>query len=234
MARGAERFGDPEALSHNLNGQKLGRKGRVTRERILAATAELLAGPRETPISLSAVARQASLGMTSLYNYFTDFTELLLAVLEPVMESAEQAYLEQLRRRWPDGELAAHCSAFVFAYHAFWSRNARLLHLRNAMSEERDHRMMMHRVNSTQPIIHLLVEQMGGDPTAPRSPEYALATMLMIGIERSVTVATNEELPWLLVQDIQHDATHFLHPGARLLELAIRDVRERNGTADAS
>jgi len=72
-------------LSHNLNGQRLGRKGRDTRARILAATNELLAGPIDTPISLSAVARQASLGMTSLYQYFTDLTELLLALLEPLM-----------------------------------------------------------------------------------------------------------------------------------------------------
>ena len=232
MARSAARLDEADGLSHNLAGQKLGRKGRVTRERILAATAELLAGPRDVAISMSAVARQASLGLTSLYNYFTDLTELLLALLEPVMESAEEAFLDQLRRRWPDAELGVRCSTFVFAYHAFWSRNARLLHLRNSMSDHHDQRMMMHRVNSTQPIIHLLVEQMGGDPTAPRSPEYAMATMLMIGIERSVTVATNEELPWLLAQDIHHDATHFLHPGARLLELAIRDVRARNGTAD--
>src|SRR5688500_16342358 len=103
MTRPAARL--EEAVSHNLNGQKLGRKGRVTRERILAATAELLAGPRDAPISLSAVARQASLGMTSLYNYFSDFTELLLALLEPVMESAEDAYLAQLREPWSDDEL---------------------------------------------------------------------------------------------------------------------------------
>jgi AcrR family transcriptional regulator len=232
VARSARRLDEADGLSHNLAGQKLGRKGRVTRERILASATELLAGPRDVAISMSAVARQASLGLTALYNYFTDLTELLLALLEPVMESAEEVYLAPLRQRWPDSELGQRCSAWVFAYHAFWSRNARLLHLRNAMSDHPDRRMMMHRVNSTQPIIHLLVDQMGGDRNAPRSPEFAMATMLMIGIERAVTVATNEELPWLLAQDIQHDAAHFLHPGARLLELAIRDVRARNGTAD--
>ena len=53
------------ALSHNLLGQRLGRKGRDTRERILAATARLLLGPADNVISLSAVAREASLGMTT-------------------------------------------------------------------------------------------------------------------------------------------------------------------------
>src|SRR4051812_7547086 len=75
--------------SHNLNGQRLGRKGRLTRDRILVAANELLATPTDVPFSLSAVARQASLGMTSLYLYFTDLTELLLAILEPLMDEAE-------------------------------------------------------------------------------------------------------------------------------------------------
>src|SRR3546814_11955977 len=57
-------------VSHNLNGQKLGRKGRITRERILAAAIELIDSPEEA-VTLSAVARRASLGMTTLYNYFT-------------------------------------------------------------------------------------------------------------------------------------------------------------------
>ena len=41
---------DEGPLSHNLQGQRLGRKGRGTRERILAATERLLAGPPDTPI----------------------------------------------------------------------------------------------------------------------------------------------------------------------------------------
>ena len=70
---------EQDSLSHNLLGQRLGRKGRDTRERILAATQRLLDGPIDAPISLSAVAREASLGMTTLYLYFSDLTELLLA-----------------------------------------------------------------------------------------------------------------------------------------------------------
>jgi hypothetical protein len=47
----------------------------------------------------------------------------------------------------------------------------------------------------------------------------------MIGIERAVTIATDRELPILIAQDIQHDSDHFLRPCARLMELAIRDMR---------
>lgn len=213
-----------DSISHNLNGQKLGRKGRVTRERILTATAELLAGPEATPISLSAVARQASLGMTSLYNYFTDLTELLLAVLEPVMNTAEQTYLGVLREHWADDDIGARCVVFLRAYHDFWKQHSRLLHLRNSLADNRDERMMEHRVRSSQPVIRLIVEQMGGNPRAAHSPATGLATVAMIGLERSVTVATDTGLTGVLGSE-RPASDHYLVPAARLLELAIRDAR---------
>jgi len=217
---------DDSDISHNLNGQRLGRKGRDTRERILIATTRLLyCNPREAPISMSAVAREASLGMTSLYNYFKDLSELLSALLEGVMLAAEDAYLAPLRQRWDDGELAERCYQFVEGYQNFWQTHSRLLHLRNAMSDQSDKVMIRHRIKASQPIIGLIVEQMGGDPHAPRSRIYATAMVLMIGIERSITISTDNDLPIKMAQDIQHDDAHFLRPCARLMEMAIRDMR---------
>jgi hypothetical protein len=40
-----------------------------------------------------------------------------------------------------------------------------------------------------------------------------------------MTIATDRELPALMAQDIQHDPDHFLRPCARLMEMAIRDMR---------
>lgn len=216
-------------VSHNLNGQKLGRKGRVTRERILAATAELLASPEAVPISLSAVARQASLGMTSLYNYFGDLTELLLAVLEPVMATAEDAFLGRLREHWSDDELDTRCLDFLRAYHDFWARHSRLLHLRNSMADNRDERLLLSRINSSRPGIALMVAQMGGDPHDPDSPVLDMATVVMIGVERTVTVSTDMQLADLIGPARHKDAEQSLIAGARLMEIAIRDTRRRLG-----
>ncbi len=210
------------SVSHNLNGQKLGKKGRVTRERILAAAIELIDSPDE-PVTLSSVARRASLGMTSLYNYFTDLTELLLAVLEPVMATSESAYLHLLRERWPDEELFDCCYRFVRAYHDFWLRHSRLLHMRNALSDQRDARMLSHRIDTTRPIISLLVSQMGME-TPLDGADTSMATMVMIGVERSITIATDPDLRREVgMEGVSPD--RFLVPGARLMELAIRDGR---------
>lgn len=210
-------------VSHNLCGQKLGRKGRSTRERILTAAIELIETP-DQPFTLGAVACRASLGMTSLYNYFTDFTELLLAILEPVMATAEGAYLATLRERWPDDQLYDHCYTFVRSYHGFWLRHSRLLHMRNALADQQDPRMMNHRIKSTQAIIELLAQQMGRSTLSP-GPDTSMATMVMIGIERSITLVTDRELRNLVQMGPEISEDRYLVPGARLMEFAIRDGR---------
>lgn len=217
----------PSDVSHNLNGQRLGRKGRGTRDRILTACAELLADPEEAQISMSAVARRASLGMTSLYNYFSDLTELLLAMLEPVMATAEESFVAILRERWPDASLGERCYAFMRGYHGFWSRHSRLLHLRNTMADNHDERLLIQRVRSTQPLIGLFAAQMDGDGGDMDAPVRGMATVMMTGIERTVTVATDAKLMGLFGDARWRDEDHYLVPEARLMELVIRDMRDR-------
>jgi len=217
--------GAGKGVSYNLNGQKLGRKGRDTRERILAATVELLAGAEDEPITMSAVARKASLGMTSLYNYFTDFTELLLAVLEPVQVESETAFVAMLRERWADEDLENRCHAFMLAYHDFWARHSRLLHLRNSMADNRDERIMLQRVRSTMPLIDLFAIQMDGDPSVRAHPAMGMATVLWTGIERTVTMATDVIVTNLLGRERRREPEFYLVPEARLMELVIRDTR---------
>lgn len=216
------------SLSHNLYGQRLGRKGRDTRDRIIAGAQAILARPEPVQITLSAVAREASLGMTTLYLYFSDLTELLLAVLEPVMASAEEAYLDQIRTRWPDETLGEHCSAFMVAYRDFWLQHARILHLRNAMADQHDQRMMHYRVDSARTLIDMVAQQMDSDPADPWSQGYDMATALMTGIERVVTVASDIHMQGLKGARSDRDEidARRLQAVSRLLELGIRDVRE--------
>lgn len=212
-------------LVHNLNGQRLGRKGRDTRDRIIAATQELLSGPQTEPISLSAVARKVPLGMSSLYLYFTDLTELLIAVLEPAMATAEDAFIARLRARWPDETLGQHCLDFMTAYYDFWERHSSILHLRNQMADRKDIRMMHERVRVAQPVIRQFVEQMDHDPNVPRTAAYGMASVLYTGIERVVTIATDNELQVALQSGVTPPVQNWLLSEARLLELGIRDYR---------
>lgn len=229
----AEDAAEPADVSHNLLGQKLGRKGRITRERILAATAELLAESPDTPISLSAVARRASLGMTSLYLYFSDLTELLLAVLKPIMERTGEpgGHIDLLREYWPDAELDARCRAFIEAYYAFWTQHSRILHLRNSMADQYDERMIGARIRSARPMIGYLRSQLVVQPEGPTGPlADDMASVLITGIERAVTVATDPITPNLIARQFGPRHTNVVDPLARLVTLAVRDCRAGNPT----
>ncbi|MEW9854348.1 TetR/AcrR family transcriptional regulator [Novosphingobium sp. M1R2S20] len=212
------------AVSHNLAGQRLGPKGRITRERILSAALELIESNEDEAFSLGGVARRAGLGMSSLYNYFSDQTELLLAVLEPVMATAEEAYMALAREYWADAELSERTEAFIAAYHGFWARHSGLLHLRNSLADQLDLRMMHHRIDSTRPLIALLIRQMTRGEE-PGKTETSMATVLMTGIERSITLATDKRLPKLTGLPFDADKERYLGCSARLLEMAIRDMR---------
>jgi AcrR family transcriptional regulator len=223
VVKAATSAAENEPLSYNLQGQRLGRKGRDTRERILAAAEKLLADPPGTAVTLSAVAREASLAMTTLYLYFSDLTELLIAVMERIMGSAETSYIGLLRGRWPDEALSERCLEFVSSFHAFWAQHARLLHLRNNIADEHDERMLKARVQFSREMIELFVGQMDGDCTLVDAPVFAMGSVLLTGIERLITVTTDVNFPNLPAEPAR--VRSLLAAEARLLELAIVDGR---------
>jgi AcrR family transcriptional regulator len=215
------------AISHNLNGQRLGRKGRDTRDRIIATVCEILSEPAsEGPITLSEVARRSGVRMATLYIYFADMTELMLAVLEPVMEDAQQAYIAHLEQLWPDDALYESCYRFVLAFHGFWQRHSRILHFRNSVSDQQDKRMMAHRVEAATRIIALFVNQMQHDPAVIRSEAAGMATVLYTGIERIIVVSTDQMMPTVMPGHFSPNVENYLKSEARLLEFAIREYRK--------
>ena len=230
-ARGAMRRVAQESIvnevSYNLNGQRLGRKGRDTRERIISAAAQILSEqPEGGQLTLTEVARRADLRMGTLYLYFADLTELILAALEPVMATAEDAYVHLVRDYWPDELLGERAGAFVEAYFAFWQRHTRILHLRNTLADHGDDRLMLHRVRCALPVMRLIASQMGSQPTPQGNPMSSMATALMTGLDRIVTVMTESKIPNLL-NEPANPIDLLLQAEARLFELAIRDQRRQ-------
>ncbi len=220
-----------EQVVHNLNGQRLGRKGLVTRGRILAAARKLIAERDDLHFSMSAVAAEADLGMTSLYNYFGDIADVLLALLDELAVEAEKAYLVRMRRRWDDDELRHECRQFVFSFFDFWSKNANIYHLRNNFTDSRDPKMIAHRVPVAEEMIGLIVSQMGGDVTARTDQSNSMASAIFMGIERATAVLTNPHLLRDLPSTMRPDQQGLLMAESELFEFAIRTCRAANSKA---
>lgn len=177
--------------THNLQGQRLGRKGQATREGILSAALRIIEAPDDVPLTLSRVAREVAVTMTTLYIYFPDLGELILAVLDRVMHAADAAYLDCLRKRWPDETLRERSLAFLQGHLVFWRQHARILQMRNSYADTGDIRFLEYRNRVTTPVIELLVRQMDAHMDSVNTPEVYLATVLVIGFERMATVTTN-------------------------------------------
>lgn len=224
-----------KVVDTNLQGQKLGKKGRITRERILDAARALIEDPDGEGFSLSAVARLSDLRLSSIYNYFADPIELFLAVLEPVVEEADEAYLGLLRDRWPDERLGECCDQFIAAFHGYWKQHSRILHLRNRLADQHDARVLNQRIAMARRVVRRLGWQMGGDIDTATGTQFDLASVLYTGLERVVTIATDEELKKHYPPDIRpRFEGRTLHQQARMLALGIADERMRTIRHDAA
>ncbi|MET0587943.1 MAG: TetR/AcrR family transcriptional regulator [Novosphingobium sp.] len=218
------------SVSHNQIGQKLGRKGQETRERILSAMLRLLDDPDGPPVTLTSVANEASIRLTNLYLYFPDIGQLLLAALVRVMDTAGASYLDRLAQRWPDELLEQCCLDFLTAHYEFWKRNARILHMRNALADANDLRVMTYRNTATEPLIDLLAAQMDCPPDEDedgRSTQVAI--VLLTGLERVATVVTNPHFVLISRKKAAIDRENFvaglLAAEAEVIANAIRHRR---------
>lgn len=221
-------MGAEAKIDTNLQGQRLGRKGRITRDRILAATRELIEDPGGEELTISAIARKAELRVSLIYNYFPDFTDLFMTVMEPAIEESQADYLRILEMPWPDDDLDNKCAEFVNAFLNFWERNVKLLHLRNSLAQQHDARVLSHRINFARRIVGHLKLQMGAPSTNDGGVSQDMASVLYAGLERVVTIVTDVLLEAPYPSHIERSfGKKTLKQMARLMALAIREERIR-------
>ncbi len=216
-------------VSHNLFGQRLGRKGQETRERILATALRLIEVSHGLPLTLSAVAREASVGMTTLYLYFPDLSDLMLAVLTRVTSDVDAAFEAQLGSRWPDGTLQKSCIDFLRAYYEFWGRHAQVLHMRNRYADAGDNRFLEYRTRACRPLITALMRQMDTAIKDRDTASGGMATIMMISFERLATIINSPSFLAAIKEDAIHDESRFIErliwSEAEMMTLVIRQQR---------
>lgn len=220
----------PPEVSHNLFGQRLGRKGQETRERILSTALRLIEASNGLPITLSAVAREANVGMTTLYLYFPDLGDLMLAVVTRVSNFAGEAFEDRLLSRWPDESLRASCLGFLRSYYQFWTRHAQVLRMRNRYADVGDARFLEYRTRASHPIVRALIQQMDSDLDDANTPTGGIATILLISFERLATIVCSPSFYSAIKDDGIYDESGFIErlilSEAEIMTLAIRQQRD--------
>jgi hypothetical protein len=74
-------------------------------------------------------------------------------------------------------------------------------------------------------VIGHLLEQLGERNDARDTPATGMATVLYMGFERAVNIATDRHFGDAMGERFAPDVAHYLAAEARLFELAIRDLR---------
>lgn len=165
-----------------LDGRSLGKRGALTRRRLLDATAHLLESVGVRDLRVVEIARDVGTSPATFYQYFRDVDDAVLALAAEVAEDLRPV-AEALARPWsPTGALDA-ARTMVEAFIQSWERHRAVLRTRNLAAQEGDQRFRSVRNASLQPLTEALAEriadaQRSGAVDEVLSPMAAAAAMV--------------------------------------------------------
>ncbi len=122
-----------------LDGRSLGKRGALTRRRLLDATAELLETHGVRDVRVVAIARMVGTSPATFYQYFRDVEEAVLALAEEVGEQATPIR-ELLEQPWEGEEGLDLARELVDQFITYWDRHRAVLRTRNLAAQEGDQR----------------------------------------------------------------------------------------------
>lgn len=168
-----------------LDGRALGKRGALTRRRLLDATARLLedAGVRE--LRVVDIARDVGTSPATFYQYFHDVAEAVLVLADEVGEDLAPLG-ELLARDWDGPEGLAAARQLVDAFIGYWDSHRAVLRTRNLAAQEGDQRFREVRNESLRPLREGLAEKVAaaqragrvGAGIAPMAAAAALSSMM--------------------------------------------------------
>lgn len=143
----ARRFASGEPVPgvvSNAEGQLLGRKGRETRQRLMAAARDLLAACSPVDLTAVAVARHAGMASATFYLYFRDVADLLLATGESatieMVAAFNQSTLFNDRSR-----IGEDSTDFIEMLRHWWDRHGVILQYRAMEADRGEERFRLQR-----------------------------------------------------------------------------------------
>jgi AcrR family transcriptional regulator len=133
------------------DGRALGRRGALTRQRLLDATAALLEDRGLRDLRVVDIARAVGTSPGTFYQYFRDVEESVLVLAHEVGENLAPVG-ELLARDWSGPERLALSRALVEAFVGYWDSYRPVLRTRNLAAQEGDPRFRAIRNESLRPL----------------------------------------------------------------------------------
>jgi AcrR family transcriptional regulator len=141
--------------TRNLLGQKMGRKGRDTRQRVMDAALELLKTSSYKDLSVSEIASEAELSNASFYVYFKDVEEVLYACVEAAALDLGELHAV-LDAEWTPKNVREQVKQFVDIYNELWEKYRVELRVRNLEADQGNLRFLNLRIETTKTMLQKL------------------------------------------------------------------------------
>jgi AcrR family transcriptional regulator len=192
----AKRTSDPAGQAVDQSGRPLGPRALLTRQRLLEATATLLAERSVREISVVEIARKVGTSPATFYQYFKDVPEAALRLAE---EAAEEmpSLLEIIEGPWRGRRALDTARSLVDAFIRHWDAHRAVLRLRNLAAEEGDDRFQRARRVALAPLLEHLARKIEEFQKAGRVSRdihpYAAAAALASILERLAAYHTELE-----------------------------------------
>ena len=165
-----------------LDGRSLGKRGALTRRRLLDATAELLETHGVRDVRVVDIARSVGTSPATFYQYFRDVEEAVLALAEEVGEQATPLS-ELLERPWRGDEGLDLARELVDGFITYWDCHRAVLRTRNLAAQEGDQRFRDVRNGALRPLTEGFARKVERDGPPDLSP-YAAAAAVVAMMER--------------------------------------------------
>jgi AcrR family transcriptional regulator len=167
-----------------LDGRALGRRGALTRRKLLDATAALLEDRGVRDLRVVDIARAVGTSPATFYQYFRDVEEAVLVLAEEVGEDLAPVG-DLLADDWT-GDSLELARALVQTFVGYWDDHRAVLRTRNLAAQEGDQRFRAIRNESLRPLFAGLASKVAeaqrqgrvDDAITPLAAASALVSMM--------------------------------------------------------
>src|SRR3954451_3721096 len=142
---------DAAAPLRAVDGRVPGRRGLATRRKLIDCTIKLLATTPYRDLKITDITRAAGTSPATLYQYFVDLEDLLLAVADRAAEDALQLVDLMSGQTWKGGRGMNSAEAVVDGFLSFWRTHRPTLRVVDLLSTEGDKRFRHKRVEILNP-----------------------------------------------------------------------------------
>ena len=159
-----------EATVATTDGRVPGERGRLTRQRLLDATVELLSTTSWRSVKVTDIARQARTSPATFYQYFGNVEQAIRVLAEGMVEQAGQL-AELVGGDWSDGASWDTARAVTEGFLSYWEDNRAVFRVVDLATEEGDAELRGIRVRALNAVTVALAQVIAAaSPAAEGSP----------------------------------------------------------------